>query len=71
MNREPKELAMARQYSSAEEFAAALSPYGQRSFDPQSVRDRAEQEFRRLADKRNMWRQVGLLGEQPRTAIAP
>ena len=64
MNQVPKDLAMARQYTSAEAFAAALSPYGQRSYDPQPVRDRADQEFRRLAEKRNIWRQLGLLGEQ-------
>jgi hypothetical protein len=64
MNQVPKELAMARRYTCVEEFAAALSPYEQRSYDPQQVRDRAELEFRRLAEKWNMWRQLGLLGEQ-------
>jgi len=65
MNRVPQELAMARQCTSAEEFAAALSPYEQRPYDPPPVKDRAEQEIGRLIEKRNMWRQLGLLGEQP------
>ena len=51
MNRVPQELAMARQCTSAEEFAAALSPYEQRPYDPPPVKDRAEQEIRRLIEK--------------------
>jgi hypothetical protein len=67
LNREPKELAIARQYGSAEEYAAALSPYGScRASDPPQLRERADQEHRRLMEKWNIWRQLGLVGDTVR-----
>jgi hypothetical protein len=65
LNREPKELTIARQYGSAGEYAAAMSPYGSwRAYDPPQLRERAEQEHRRLVEKWNLWRQLGMIDER-------
>jgi hypothetical protein len=50
----------ARRYESADEYATAMGSFGRsRTTDPPNVRERAEQEHRRLVERWNFWRQAG------------
>jgi hypothetical protein len=57
------QIATARHYASAEEYAAAMNPYGpSRSTDPPHLKGRAEQEHARLKALWNLWKELGLVG---------
>jgi hypothetical protein len=52
-------LAIAREYESAEDYADAMNIYSFSFSDPPHLKDRAEQEFRRLTTQWNLWKQIG------------
>jgi hypothetical protein len=57
------QIATARRFASAEEYAEALNPYGAcMSADPPHIKDRTEQEHERLKALWNFWKELGLVG---------
>jgi hypothetical protein len=57
------QVATARQFASAEEYAEATSPYGPwMSTDPPHIKDRTAQEHERLKALWNLWKELGLVG---------
>jgi hypothetical protein len=56
------QVATARRFASAEEYAEAMSPYGTcMSSDPPHIKDRTEQEHERLKALWNLWKELGLV----------
>jgi hypothetical protein len=57
------QVATARRFASAEEYAEALNPYGTYvSADPSHIKDRTEQEHERLKALWSLWKELGLVG---------
>jgi hypothetical protein len=54
-------LCRARQYPSAESYAAANNPIDVRSTDPQHLKDRSEQEHNKLKAQWDLWTNLGLI----------
>jgi hypothetical protein len=54
----------ARQYPSADSYAAANNLIDARSTDPQHLKDRSEQEYNKLKAQWNLWRNLGLIDTQ-------
>ena len=60
------QVATARRYASAEEYADAMSPYGTcMSIDPPHIRNRTEEEHKRLRALWNFLKELGLVGTGP------
>jgi hypothetical protein len=51
----------ARQYSSADSYAAANNPIDIRSTDPQHLKDRSEREYNTLKAQWDHWKNLGLI----------
>jgi len=59
------QIAAARRFASADEYAEAMSPYGTCvSADPLHIKDRTEQEYERLKALWNFWKELGLVGTE-------
>jgi hypothetical protein len=57
------QVATARRFASAEEYAEALNPYGTCvSADPPHLKNRTEQEHERLKALWSLWKELGLVG---------
>jgi hypothetical protein len=54
-------LSRARQYSSADSYAAANNPINIRGTDPQHIKDRSEREYNKLKTQWDHWRNLGLI----------
>jgi hypothetical protein len=55
------QIATARTYGSADEYAEAMNAYASHPTDPPHIKDRDEQEFQRLKALWNLWKQIGLI----------
>ena len=55
------QIATARTYGSADEYAGAMNAYASYPTDPSHIKDRDEQEFQRLKALWNLWKQIGLI----------
>jgi hypothetical protein len=54
-------LGRARQYLSAESYAAANNSFSARSTDPQHLKDRSEREHKKLKAQWDRWKNMGLI----------
>jgi hypothetical protein len=57
-------LSRARQYLSAESYAAANNSISVRSTDPQHLKDRSEREHNNLKAQWDRWKNLGLIDAQ-------
>jgi hypothetical protein len=58
---ELRPLCQARQYPSAESYAAANNQIDVRSTDPQHLKDRSEREHNKLKAQWDIWKNLGLI----------
>jgi hypothetical protein len=54
-------LEQARQYATADAYAADNNPFGVMNTDPQHLKDRSEREYEKLVAQWNHWKNLGLL----------
>ena len=63
-------LEQARQYATADAYAADNNPFGVMNTDPQHLKDRSEREYEKLVAQWSHWKNLGLLRTRSQRAAS-